>query len=173
MCGSKNILMVIAPEVFRDEELTHPRIIFENNGFTVVVASTKKGVATGKLGHKEKVSVTLDEIAGETYDAVVVVGGGGAKDYLWNNSRLHDILRRHYEMEKVVAAICLSGAVLAKAGLLKGKSATVWKTDESLKVFSDCSVKFQDKPVVVSGKIITGQGPFAARDFAQAIVAAT
>lgn len=162
---NKNILMVIAPDKFRDEELLHPMQVFKGAGVEVTVASTKKGAARGMMGHREDVAHTLNDVAGKTFDAVVVVGGAGAPSSLWDNATLHDLLRRHHQMGKIVASICLSGAALAKAGLLKGLNATVWKTEESLKVFKECGVIFQDKPVVRSGKIITGQGPFAARDF--------
>ncbi len=162
--------MSLAPEKFRDEELIQPREIFVRNGAEVTLASTKIGVATGMLGAREEINATLDDVAGETYDAIVVVGGRGAPEYLWDNARLHDLLRRHHQMGKIVAAICLSGAVLAKAGLLKGLDATVWKSEETTKLFSECGVNFQDKPVVQSGNIITGQGPFAARQFAETIL---
>ena len=167
-----NLLMVIAPEQFRDEELNYPKEEFENNGAKVTVASTRTGIAIGKLGHREDVSVTIDQVAGKTYDAVVVVGGRGSIEHLWDNQRLHDILRRHHQIGKIVASICLSGAALAKAGLLKGLDATVWKDVESLKVYSECGVNFLDKPVVRSGNIITGQGPFATREFGQTIIRA-
>jgi len=170
--SGKNILMVIAPDKFRDEELNHPRQVFKQAGESVTVASTRKGEAVGMLGHREKVDYDLNDVAGKTFDAVVVVGGAGAQTSLWGVSALHDILRRHHQMGKVVAAICLSGAVLAKAGLLKGIPATVWKSDESLSVYTEHGVNFQDKPVVRSGKIVTAQGPFAAREFGQEVVSA-
>lgn len=167
-----SILMVIAPENFRDEELNHPRQEFLAKGAEITIASTKKGEAAGMLGHKENVDNTLEDVAGNTYDAIVVVGGKGSPEHLWDNTVLHDIARRHLELNKLVCSICLSGAVLAKAGLLKGVDATVWKAEDSLKAFSDGGVNFMDKPVVVSGNIITGQGPFAAREFGQTIISA-
>lgn len=166
----KNILMVIAPDKFRDEELIHTREVFIQSGAQVTIASTRNGMANGMLGHKENVEKTLNDVAGANFDSVVVVGGSGSPEHLWDNATLHDIVRRHLEMGKIVASICLSGAVLAKAGLLKGVDATVWKADESLKVFQECGVNFVDKPVVRSGKIITGQGPFASREFGQTIM---
>ncbi|MBI4666923.1 MAG: DJ-1/PfpI family protein [Nitrospinae bacterium] len=169
--GAK-ILMVIAPEQFRDEELNHPREVFNGAGAQVTVASTRTGVANGKLGYKENVSKTLDDVAGENFDAVVVVGGGGSHQYLYNNKRLHDILRRHHGAGKVVAAICVSGGVLANAGLLTGVDATVWKSDETMKAYTDNKVHFVDKPVVRAGKIVTANGPSAARDFGRTILEA-
>ena len=164
--------MVIAPEKFRDEELKHPKDVFLKMGFEVVVASTRRGEAVGMLGHRELVSRSLEDVAGETFDAVVVVGGAGAPGSLWNNATLADIIRRCHGMGRVVAAICLGGVALAKAGVLKGVRATVWKSDQSLREYSSLGVVFEDKPVVSQGKIITGQGPFAARDFARAVAAA-
>jgi len=168
----KNILMIIAPAMFRDEELNHPREVFKSAGANVTVASTRKGEATGKLGAKENVTKTVDEVAGENFDAVVIVGGGGSQQYLWDNKRVHDILRRHHQMGKVVSAICISGAVLANAGLLTGVEATVWKSDDTMKVYADHKVKFVEKPVVRSGNIITANGPAAAREFGQTIIKA-
>jgi protease I len=169
---SRKILMIIAPEKFRDEELNHPREVFRSQGADVTVVSTKAGIATGAYGHKEKIEKTLDDVAGETFDALVVVGGGGSPQHLWDNKQIHDIARRHLQIGKVVSAICLSGVVLAKAGILDGVEATVWKSDESMKAYAEHKVKFVDKPVVRSGKIITANGPAAARDFGTAIMSA-
>jgi protease I len=169
---NRTVLMIIAPEKFRDEELNHPREVFKSQGADVTVVSTKAGTATGSYGHKEKIGKTVDDVAGDTFDAVVVVGGGGSPQYLWDNKKIHDIVRRHLQLGKVVSAICLSGAVLAKAGILDGVEATVWKSDESMKAYAEHKVKYVDKPVVRSGKIITANGPAAARDFGTAIMSA-
>lgn len=169
---NRAILMIIAPEKFRDEELNHPREVFLSQGAVVTVVSTKTGTATGSYGHKEKVVKTLDDVAGETFDAVVVVGGSGSQQYLWDNKKVHEIARRHHSLGKVVSAICISGAALAKAGLLGGVEATVWKSDDTMKVYQENKVKFVDKPVVRSGKIITANGPASAREFGQTIMSA-
>lgn len=166
------ILMVIAFKQFRDEELVHPMQVFEAGGAVVDVASTETGVAEGMMGLKRDVTLTLDDVAGKTYDAVVVVGGGGSPEFLWDNVRLKEIVTRHHGMGRVVAAICLSSVVLAKAGLLKGVPATVWQSPESMKVFDECGVSFQNSPVVSSGKIVTGNGPTAAREFGEAVIKA-
>lgn len=168
----KTILMIIAPVNFRDEELNHPREVFLAAKSAVTVASTRTGTATGKLGAKENVTKTLDDVAGQTFDAVVIVGGGGSQEHLWDNKKVHEIVRRHHESGKVVAAICISGAALAKAGLLNGVEATVWKSDDTMKVYADNHVLFVEKPVVRSGNIITANGPAAARDFGGEIIKA-
>lgn len=170
--AQKKLLMVIAPEKFRDEELNHPRDVFEKAGIAVTVASTKTGELKGMLGHVEKVDTTLDDVAGKNFDAVVVVGGAGSPAYLWDNVRLREIVTRHHGLGKLVAAICLSGVVLARAGLITGLKATVFKTGESMKAYSDYGVSFVEEPVVTAGNIITANGPAAARQFGHEVAKA-
>jgi protease I len=76
------------------------------------------------------------------------------------------------EKKKVVSAICLSPAVLAKADILKGKEATVYPSPDALKVFEEKGVKYKDKPVIRADNIITGRDPNAAKSFAQEVVKA-
>jgi len=44
------ILMWVAQEGFRDEELFVPKSLFEEKGYTVTVVSHKKGTAWSKFG---------------------------------------------------------------------------------------------------------------------------
>ncbi|NIM98828.1 MAG: hypothetical protein GTO24_12350, partial [candidate division Zixibacteria bacterium] len=65
----------------------------------------------------------------------------------------------------LVASICISPVVLAKAGLLRGKKATVFRTTTTINELEKGGALISDAPVVVDGKIITGRGPEAAREF--------
>jgi protease I len=103
------------------------------------------------------------------YDAVVVVGGMGSPAHLWKDADLHGLIRQMKEADKVVSAICLSGAALAEAGVLEGKRATVWPMPESLDALARGGAQYEEKPVVKDGKLITANGPEAADEFGQAI----
>jgi protease I len=165
------ILMVIAPEQFRDEELLTPKQLFMDAGAAVQVASTKPGEAKGMLGAQVIPDLVLADAKSGDYQAVIVVGGMGSPEYLWNEPKLHEIICKLNKDDKVVAAICLSGAVLANAGVLKGKRATVWPMDESLKALADGNAQYVEEPVVQDGKLITANGPEAARQFGETIIA--
>jgi len=167
----KKVLMVAAPEKFRDEELAIPRQVFESKGAEVTLVSTRAGVIHGMMGATAQAG-DISQPAGAVFGAVVVVGGAGAPRALWENATLHQIIRTHHAAGKVVAAICLAGAALARAGVLSGVQATVFKTESSMKVYRECGVNYREKPVVVSGKIITASGPSAAREFALAVAGA-
>ncbi|MGE5663076.1 MAG: DJ-1/PfpI family protein [Deltaproteobacteria bacterium] len=170
--SGKKVLFVICQENFRDEELAHPREEVAAAGAAVDVAAREKAPARGMLGAVESPDLRIRDARAADYDAVVAVGGRGTPEHLWNDGDLHRLLRDARAAGKVVGGICLSGATLAIAGVLKGVEATCYPTDASRKEMRKGGATFVEKPVVVSGKIVTANGPGAARDFGKALVAA-
>ena len=164
----KKILMIIAPENFRDEEYFQPKEIFLKSGAEVTTASLKTGKIKGMLGGIAEAEITLDDVNVAYYDAIIFSGGSGATVYFDNEKALR-IAKEAFEKGKVVGAICIAPAILANAGILKGKNATVWKSDETLKIFEEQGVNYTGKDVEVAGNIITANGPHAAKEFAYEI----
>jgi len=168
--ADKKILMVIAPHEFRDEEFTEPYEHFtREKHWDVVVASTIPGTATGMLGKTVEVKEAITNQDPDDFDAIVIVGGMGSPTHLWNNPSLIQLVKDFNSQDKVVAAICLSGVVLAKTGILEGKKATVWDSEESLEEYEKWKVHYVKQDVVVDDNIITAVGPTAAKAFAQEI----
>lgn len=163
--SGKRVLMVIAPNQFRDEELIEPRKIFLAEGAEVHIAACQNGEAKGMLGASIKPDLLVSDAKADDYDALVVVGGMGSPTYLWGDDQLHELLQKLESSNKVVAAICLSGAVLANAGLLRGKRATVYATPDSVKALEAGGAQYVHEPVVRDGRVITADGPDAAKDF--------
>ncbi|MBU1153352.1 DJ-1/PfpI family protein [bacterium] len=103
------------------------------------------------------------------YDAIVFVGGGGSSEY-WNNPAAHKIAKEMAVMGKVVGAICIAPVILANAGILNGKKATVFPSEiERLKAKGAI---YTCAGVEIDGRIITANGPQSAALFGEAIVAA-
>jgi len=166
----KKALMIIAARDFRDEEYQEPKAVLEKQGVEVVVASTVAGTAAGMFGLQVTPDTTVDEVNPEEFDAVVVVGGSGSQTHLWNNVHVHKIVQALHQRGRLVAAICTSPVVLAKVGILKGRKATVFRASNTINELKKGGALISDAPVVVDGKIITGRGPEAAREFGQKIV---
>ena len=158
--------MVIAHDGFRDEEFLEPKRIFENSDFKVTVASSRLSDAVGKLGTRVKPDILVNDIDVEDYDAIVLVGGPGAQEY-YKDKVVHNVLNIANQLNKVISAICVAPNILANAGLLKGVKATCWDSDNLIKK----GAKYTGRSVESSGRIITGKDPFAAGEFAKAIVA--
>ncbi len=165
--AGKRFLAVIAPRNFRDEELFEPRAALEARGAKVTVASTGTEAAKGMLGGVAQPHATIDACRMDDFDAVFVVGGMGSPTFLWENQDLHRLLRDAQERGRPIGGICLSGAVLAKAGVLKGKRATVYRTDASIQSLRAGGAIYVGESLVADGRIVTGDGPQIARSFAQ------
>ena len=73
--SGKRVLMVIAPENFRDEELLHTKEELERAGAETTIASSKTGVVKGLLGATVTPDFKLDQVNVDDYDAIVFVGG--------------------------------------------------------------------------------------------------
>jgi len=96
------------------------------------------------------------------------VGGGGASEY-FNDKTAQNIANDAVQAGKLLCAICIAPATLANAGVLKGKKATCFSSVESSLVKGGATVEKRD--VVQDGKIITANGPGAAKEFAKTIAA--
>ncbi|MDY7000277.1 MAG: DJ-1/PfpI family protein [Thermodesulfobacteriota bacterium] len=166
----KNVLMVIAHRDFQDTEFGTPFKMFQEQGFNVTVASSKPGTATGMRGKKVELDLVVSEAKAKDYDAVVFVGGLGVKKEYWDNAEAHALAREAAEQEKVVAAICWAPVILANAGVLDGKKATVATSGGADRALRRKGCKYKSRNVVVDGKIITANGPRAASKFAQAVI---
>ncbi|MFH1834595.1 MAG: DJ-1/PfpI family protein [Methanobacteriota archaeon] len=170
----KNILMVVAPRNFRDEELLQPKQVFHKSGFRVTVASKAVAEASGVLGATVAVDVDLADASSQDFDAVVFVGGPGAEVYFEDEQALA-LARTFNEQGKVTAAICIAPTILANAGVLKGRRATVWSSmtnHDCVNALKKGGAMFTNEPVTVDGKIVTGNGPDAAQKFAEAVLKA-
>ena len=165
----KKVVMIIAQDNFRDEEFLQPKSILEKAGIIVKVASKTRQDASGMLGAKVKPDITLQEINVQEFDAVVFVGGSGASTY-WDDSLAHNIASNAHSANKLVAAICIAPVTLARAGLLKGKRATVWSS-EAGKLSKEGAV-YTAGAVEKDGNIITASGPSAATEFSNQILKA-
>jgi protease I len=165
----KKILMIIALKDFRDEELKEPKESFENDGAEVTVASTKKKEAVGMNGMKFEVKKTLENAKVKDFDAIVFVGGTGAKQ-LFNDKTAAKLAKSAAKAGKVIAAICIAPSILANAGLLKGKNATAFESEKEN--LEKNGAKFSNDPVVSDGKIVTANGPEASKKFAEAVTQA-
>lgn len=165
----KNILMIIAGDKFRDEELFEPHEILTDAGADITIASSKVGTITGMLGGKAQATLDITQANPADYHAVIFVGGSGSSEY-FDNSTVHKIATDATAAGKVVGAICIAPSTLANAGLLKGKKATCYASQKSNLL--DKQANYTGKGVEIDGNIITADGPASATAFGKAILTA-
>ncbi|WP_279176702.1 DJ-1 family glyoxalase III [Campylobacter insulaenigrae] len=98
----------------------------------------------------------LEEIESISLDAIAMAGGFEGMTNLKNNEKIIQIIKDLYTNKKIVAAICASPIVLAKAGVIKGE----------FSCYPGCEVGIDgtriSKAVVVNENVITSAGPATA-----------
>lgn len=171
--STKNALLVIAPENFRDEEFAQPHAALKIAGVNVTIASLAKGPCVGSRGSVVHAQTSLEEASAKKWDVVVFVGGSGAQCYV-GDFTAHILARQTATDGNIVAAICMAPSILAHAGLLDGVEATA--DSDFVGEIKKYGAIYNDNAVVVSkntingAPIITANGARASFAFGQAIV---
>jgi protease I len=161
------VLMVLPPERFRDEELLVTRGVLESAGHRCVVASTRTGTLVGSRGGSVGCEVRIDSESASAYGAVVFVGGGGSR-LLWDNADAHRLAREALGQGRVLGALCLAPVILARAGVLSGRRATVAGTESAS--IEEAGASYAGPGVTVDGLIVTANGPKSSAAFGERIV---
>ena len=165
------VVLVIAYKGFQDFEYQTTKDVLENLNIKTVTISSKTGEAIGKFGQSVNIEKTFSDIEIERFGAIVFIGGPGAVDYI-EYDLAHQLAIRAVEKDKVLGAICLAPAILARAGVLENKKATVWSdplNKETIEILKEGQVEYINEPVVVDGHIVTANGPIATEDFSKRI----
>ena len=151
----------------------------EVEGLTVVDLLRRANINTIMVGVEEKkvtgahdvnitTDKTLDEINIDQLDALILPGGAPGFQNLRKNKRVLSMIKDAYEKKKIVAAICASPSVLATAGVLKNKKATIYPgMEEEIKKGEGI---IQDDLVVVDNNIVTSKGPATTMLFALKLI---
>ncbi len=165
----KKIAIIVAFKQFKDQELTIPQTLFEQEGADVVIVSNRPGRARGTDGTEVEIKHLLKDLNVTDFEAVIFVGGPGAQEY-WSDSTAHAVAREAVKQGKVLGAICWAPIILANAGVLEGKKATVFNRGPEAKLFTEHGALYTGEAVTVDGLIISANGPLAAEAFARVII---
>ncbi len=169
----KKVLFILAGKDFRDAEYFIPSEILKNAGHQIFIASDIKAgdLAIGADGGEVTVDYNIIEANPENFDLIIFVGGPGALKHL-DNEKSYKIARLTVEKNKKLAAICIAPVILAKAGVLKNKKATVWSNPMDkgpIKIIVENGASYVNQSVVID-EIITANGPAAAEEFGQVLL---
>jgi len=168
---NKKILMIIAPEDFRDEELLVPKRLFLELRNEVTIASKNVKRARGMLGAKTNVDLDISNVDVSRYNALVFVGGVGIDRFkLYEDVDILNMAKAAAYRGKIVAAICLASKILANAGLLSGRKASCYES--AIEYIKSKGANYVGEKVVADGKIITAPNPNFAREFGERIIKA-
>jgi protease I len=163
----KKIVFITAPRSFRDEEYYKPKKILGEASVEVITASLKIGELNGRFGYKAISTLLIQDINPSDFDAIAYIGGNGANVFFDNPYALK-LANDFFKYKKTIASICIAGVILANAGVLKGKRATVFNDGKEFLVKGGAI--YTGMPLEIDGNIITANGPEIAEDFGIAIL---
>lgn len=161
--SGKKVLVVLPQIDFQDKEYKTMRDALDQAGCKFAVATRDHAAAVGVSGTMVTPDVLLGDVQMDDYNAVVFIGGPGA-DALYNNENARKIALEAARSNKVIGAICLAPVILARAGVLEGRRATVFYSMSRELEKNGC--EYTGSSVETDGRIITGNGPEASAEFA-------
>lgn len=152
--AGKKVLMVLPPTGFEEEEYDKTRKILEGKGAKVTVASVHEGEVRGEKGMIVKSTAVVGDVKVYDYDAIVFVGGEGARNVFEHEK----VLKLAKDADhKVLGAISNATVILANAEVLKEKKAT---GDRRMARWIEArGGRYTGQPVQVDEKIVTADGP--------------
>lgn len=189
--SGKNILIIMPKDYYNEEELEVSYETFKKEEANIIVASGKMKEAVGmKTGRRMPDRLIVDSMEGITGDSyvtggsgtrqikavfqgVVVVGGSGARNYLWKDKVTRLLLVDRYKSEFVVAAIGQGIGSLAEASLVENLEVPVNESTAKkpfLKILEEGKALLSNKDVIVHERLVMGKDSTVAEAFAQAVV---
>lgn len=197
-------------------ELTHLYHSAAQKGYHITLASPKGGFtpldpeslkpflldsqSKGYLNDKSfmmvlKYTKSLEKVADETFDCIFMTGGHGTMFDFPDNDLLQQIIRKHYENGKLVAAVChgvcallnvklsngeylvkdkkMTGFSWFEETLAKRKKEVPFNLEDELKKrgahYTKALIPMTSK-VCEDGNLVTGQNPFSSKAIAEKIM---
>ncbi len=130
-----------------------------------LVSVTGDKAVTGAHGITYMADLLFEEIEDDA-DMLVLPGGMPGTTNLMAHEGLAELLVKHYNERKWVAAICAAPMVLGALGIVMGRWATIYPGMEEYLVGADIS----KEEVCVSGNVITSKAPGTAVPFALKLI---
>lgn len=197
-------------------ELTHIYDLAKKQGYDITIASPKGGNtpidpeslkpmvldkmtknywADSSFRELLKHTKSLSEVSGQEFDCVYLAGGHGTMYDFPNDTTLQNIIRQHYENNKIVSAVChgvggllnvklsngeylikdktITGFNWFEESLARRKKEVPFNLEKSLKErgsnYKKAFIPMTSK-VLVDGNLITGQNPFSSKEIAKVVM---
>ena len=167
---TQRAVMVVA-DGFHDEEAADTAAYLRERGVEVVATGIRTGTVTGKHDRETlEIAAAVGALDPADY-GLRLIPGGSAPESLRQDVGVLDFVRRYFEREgAVVGAICHGPQVLISAGVLPGRTLTCYagiRDDVRL-----AGARYQDRKVVVDGRLVTSRTPKDIPAFNQALAKA-
>jgi len=161
-------VIILVEEMFNVFEFWYPYYRLKEEGVEVtVVGSGSAEVYTGKPCTQVKVDTSAGNVYAENFDGIIIPGGY-APDMMRRYPAMVKLVQDFFNANKLVAAICHAGWMLASAGILSGRKVTSFFAIRDDLI--NAGAKWVDQEVVVDGKLVTSRVPDDLPAFMKAVI---
>lgn len=160
---------ILAEDLYEDQELWYPYYRLKEAGARVHVVGPKVGSYSSKHGYPVQARKAAGDVQADAIDAVIIPGGY-APDRMRRHKDMVRLVREAAEKDKVVAAICHAGWMLASADVIRGRTVTGFFAIRDDLVHAGGN--YVDEEVAVDGNLITSRKPDDLPAFCRAIIRA-
>ena len=147
---------ILVEDLYQDQEVWYPYFRLTEAGAKTLIVGTNKKEFKSKFGYPITANVTVDKVASQQFDALIVPGGY-APDILRRYPEVIKLVKEMHRDGKLIGAICHGGWVLCSADVLRGKTATCFFAIRDDIV--NAGAKYVDREVVRDGNLITSRKP--------------
>lgn len=147
---------ILAEQLYEDPELWYPYYRLQEAGYDVEIIAPEKKTYISKHGFPVEADLSIADAKVENYIGVVIPGGY-APDHLRRHSKILSFVRKIFEREGLVAAICHAGWVLVSAGILNDKDATCFFSIKDDLI--NAGANYLDQEVVIDHHLVTSRSP--------------
>ncbi|QPJ65041.1 MAG: hypothetical protein G3M78_06410 [Candidatus Nitrohelix vancouverensis] len=183
----KNILFVIPKDYYDEAQFENTYLPLKERGANCVIASSKwkeaVGMKTGRQMPDVLIVDAMEGITGDSYVAggrgvrqikgifhgVVLIGGSGARNYLWKDDILRLLINDRYRSGFVLGAIGSAVPVISNAGLADNVELAVEDAPKTRKEIERTKAHISDSPFVHSDRIITAANAEQAGELVDAV----
>ncbi|HEU5115498.1 MAG TPA: DJ-1/PfpI family protein [Isosphaeraceae bacterium] len=162
-------ILILTGDAGEAQEIYYAKYRLEEEGWTVHIATLEKRVFHSvvhdfepafdtyveKPGYRVEADLGIDQVAAETYDALVLPGGR-APEYLRNRPSVVRVVRHFVEADKPIAANCHGPLLVIAAGGASGKTMTCYPELEP--DVRAAGGEFVNREVVVDGSLVSVRG---------------
>jgi protease I len=157
----RKVLFLAADEV-EDLELFYPFYRLQEAGFLPVLASSRRGLVTGKRGYSMQAELSFSDVIPEQFLGLVLPGGKSPERVRLEQEAI-SIVNSFLKRGAPIGAICHGPQILISARAVAGRRMTCWKgvRDDLLAA----GAYYIDSKVVVDGPLVTSRMPSDLPDF--------
>ena len=150
-------ILILIEDGFRDEEVIYPYYRFKEAGFIVKVTGMEAGKEyKGKFGIPVKSDISIQEI-NLSNTVAVIIPGGNAPVKMREIKEMVTLVKEAFYQNKIIAAICRGGLMLAEADIIKNKKVTGYI--EIAGELKSAGGIYLDEEAVIDGNLITSRAP--------------